>query len=87
MCLQSLLEESRNRRKIQIMNYDKGDIITLQRKDGSEQVRAIIVSYYHLDLPEAKEVSGTGYFIRHRGSLWEDFYGDWWQEIINENNN
>ena len=68
------------------MSLLKDEIITLQRKNGSETIRVIISKpYFGLSgYAEAKELTGLGFFTREKMYLWKDCYGDWWVEVREE---
>lgn len=60
----------------------KGDIITLQKKDTNERVKACIMSNYRplTGFVMAQEIGGLSVFTREKVRLWRRG-GDWWIEI------
>ena len=61
----------------------KDEILTLQRRNGSERIKVIITRPYFglIGTATAKELYGLGFFTMERIKLWRDSYGDWWVEV------
>ena len=62
------------------------EIITLQRKDGTETIKVKITRPYFglLGACHAQRLDNLETYSREKMYLWRDSYGDWWVEIQEE---